>query len=380
MYVAVRAAGDPTRCTAARARRRRRARPRAAARTTCARWPSGSTRNVARPRVTAALVGALRGGRARARGGRHLRRRSRTPSRSARARSACAWRSARAAATSCGSSCGRGSRPVAGGLVLGLAGAWARSRVLVALLYGVSATDPRRVRRRRAVPRRASRSSPRTSPPGARRASTRRSCSRRSDCPRAATAIHRDPAVRCCSTSGTPSASCSPRPASRSSRRCRSRSGSARTRRSSASANALLLRPLRGDGRAGARVPQPPQPAHVRRARRRCAEHAAGAFADVVRRAHGAARAHRRRRAGEAHRLDRRRRATSRRSACAPRSAACSPAPTRRASAQLLVVLSHRYWQRAARRRPRGGRARAAHQRAAVHGRRRDGAGRSRAP
>jgi ABC-type antimicrobial peptide transport system permease subunit len=36
----------------------------------------------------------------------------------------------------------QGIAPVAGGLVLGLAGAWEASRLLESLLYGVSASDP----------------------------------------------------------------------------------------------------------------------------------------------------------------------------------------------------------------------------------------------
>ena len=73
---------------------------------------------------------------------RHLRRRLVLGERSARARSASAWRSARRAAT-CSGACSRETLMLAAvGAVLGLIGAFAAARIITSLLFGLSSTDP----------------------------------------------------------------------------------------------------------------------------------------------------------------------------------------------------------------------------------------------
>ena len=65
-----------------------------------------------------------------------------TRSRSARTRSACAWRSAPTAAACCAWCCGDGLRLALQAAALGLVGAIALTRSLSQLLYGVGALDP----------------------------------------------------------------------------------------------------------------------------------------------------------------------------------------------------------------------------------------------
>ena len=91
---------------------------------TCGRWNEAMARRIGAAPAEHAAARALRRARPGDFRGRHLRRDGLRRRRSGRARSACAWRSARRGATSSAWCCGTRALLVAVGLVIGGAGAW----------------------------------------------------------------------------------------------------------------------------------------------------------------------------------------------------------------------------------------------------------------